>query len=272
MPYDPVAYNTSEIAILELPDLVDQIEHTELQKAGLHLEMSQLQQHLYTILLPQNRGDRSDKEVAAEHAQISLVLDDRKLAYREIEARNARYKKDFAAFVGVRSFDDLQLDPCHLSKNLEGPLKQRLRWQKAQFLAYPHPKYPFEPRFALGEDPVLSREAFDRSYGDFISRVDPPRDDRLLAVSGRWIDLYGLHCVVKREGGYPTIMQGSSEDDRWSFIAAQPDTFHNTTTSEVVPPSPEVASQVHQVYCVYLRHYDYECFVKRGGVGSHPSY
>ncbi|KAJ3476564.1 hypothetical protein NLI96_g11075 [Meripilus lineatus] len=112
------------------------------------------------------------------------------------------------------------------------------------------------PNFALlMQRPMqpLASNVFASAYAKWCASNGIQRDEALLSYEGRPIDLYQLHMIVMRTGGFQRVMQS----DSWSVVGGQLG-FSQLPGNGNEPPrcGPQMAQRLSQVYEKYLMNFD----------------
>ncbi|KAJ3475578.1 hypothetical protein NLI96_g11747 [Meripilus lineatus] len=99
----------------------------------------------------------------------------------------------------------------------------------------------------------LASNVFASAYAKWCASNGIQRDEALLSYEGRPIDLYQLHVIVMRAGGFQRVMQS----DSWSVVGGQLG-FSQLPGNGNEPPrcGPQMAQRLSQVYEKYLMNFD----------------
>ncbi|KAI0648888.1 hypothetical protein C8Q79DRAFT_1116664 [Trametes meyenii] len=103
----------------------------------------------------------------------------------------------------------------------------------------------------------LSKETFNTMYyQNFLPRLG--KDQALLMLDNRKVDLYQLHCEVTNAGGVTRVVQG----DLWSIIGARLGFVHIPgTDTEPARSGPGLALRLQAIYKDFLLGFDRQYFI-----------
>ncbi|KAI0073671.1 hypothetical protein K474DRAFT_1649179 [Panus rudis PR-1116 ss-1] len=158
-----------------------------------------------------------------------------------------------------------QQNGVHASPNLMTMHPQPPNAAKSSYMAFPHMAYPHETRFQTTPHQPLDEAVFQKAHAQYLQKNRASIDEQLLNMDGRLINLYALHREVMQAGGYAALVRRANEDP-WSIIAANLG-FVNFPANGTEPArsGPGAATRVHQVYCMYLRGFDYAYLMHKHG-------